>query len=489
MKSSSCRALKLSLSFLFVSAFQMTASYASFIDPKLESWISETESAANPNQFADAETPKQEVIVYLKMPSYHDHSGLAPAQALVEETTFTRSFLRERSKELITMLPLQENRVDYLWSSNAMIVQVDRTALKKLRRDPNVEGIIYNRIVSLDEPKNLQGGHHENKANESKMTYGLQAIHADAAWNQGITGEGVVIGVIDTGVDETHPDLKGKILLKKDFTKENNNLDGDGHGTHVCGTIVGGDASGTQIGVAPGAKIIMAKALDSKGEATLGTLLKAMEWMLDPDGDPSTNDAPRLVSNSWGTSIQFIYGFRNVIRSWRRFGIFPNFAAGNSGPIYLSVNAPGSYPFAFAVGAIDEDSNITSFSSRGPTIWWKGWHPILVRKPEIAAPGLYVKSSIPNGQWDTMSGTSMATPHIAGVAALAFQANPNLTTEALMEILETTGLDRSNKGGDNRYGHGVVQVDKVIERAKAWQVSAPSSFQDKDPSQWEWDTP
>jgi subtilisin family serine protease len=460
-----------------------TRAESSFVDPRLEAWLSISEQGQS---LTDS---KQSIVLYLKPEHFRDHSGLTKARAIFEESKLSLSDLQKKARAIFGEALLKKLNVEYLWSSNALVIEVDRSLLKKLRLSTLVDGIVSNSIVTLDDPKIRASSNSKVKADESKMTYGLQVIHADAAWNQGITGEGVTIGVIDTGVADEHPDLKGKVILKKDFTEDNNNEDGNGHGTHVSGTIVGGAASGVQIGVAPGAKLIMAKAIGSEGSASLSNLLKAMEWMLDPDGNPQTNDAPRLVSNSWGASSQFTYGFRNAVRSWRRFGIFPNFAAGNSGPKKLSANAPGSYPFSFAVGAIDEDMNITKFSSRGPVLWWKVWHPQIIKKPDISAPGLYVTSAVPPSNYQALSGTSMATPHIAGVVALALQVNPKLTTEDLIEILDTSGLDRSGKGVDNLYGHGVIQVDKVIEKARTWKVSSSSSFQDRDPSLWEWDTP
>jgi subtilisin family serine protease len=478
---------------LLISTSSMTS--AALVDPSLENW-SAMPTAAN---FSGIQ--EKQVIVFLKPSAFKNRTGFSHQMALFQERRDSMNFLKEKAKEISTFA--SQPKADYLWSSNAMILSIDRAGLKKLSNRSDIDGIIENRIVTLDRPIMNDV---KTKADESSMSYGLQMLHVTEAWNRGLTGEGVVVGVIDTGVDETHPDLVGKILLQKDFTADNNNKDCYGHGTHVSGTIVGGHESGVAIGVAPGAKIIMAKVLDCEGSGTLANILKAMEWMLDPDGNPNTNDAPKIVSNSWGGSNQFIYGFRNAVRSWRRFGILPSFAAGNSGDYYFTVNAPGSYPFSYTVGAVDENMDVTYFSSRGPTIWWKNFYPVFYKKPNISAPGLDVLSAIPEnsvigeelksrgkglvqGKWARLSGTSMATPHLSAVAALALQANPNLSVEDLAEILNSTALDHNGKGRNNSSGNGIVQVDQVIGKAKSWQVSSPSSFQDKDPSLWEWETP
>ncbi|MBN8554747.1 MAG: S8 family serine peptidase [Deltaproteobacteria bacterium] len=478
----------------------------SFIDPSLQDW------SAQPtvNHFAGVE--KREVIVFLKSPRYQNRSGLSQQMALFQEKNYSTNFLKDKTTEFSAIIGQQKAK--FLWSSNAIVISIDKNSLKQLSKNSDVDGIVENKTVTLDQPIFVNNN---LKTDESSMTYGLQVIHAKSAWEKGIDGTGVVVGVIDTGVDETHPDLVGKILLKKDFTRDNDNKDCNGHGTHVSGTIVGGNASGTTIGVAPGAKIIMAKVLDCNGSASLATLLSAMEWMLNPSGDANKNDAPKIISNSWGGSTQFMYGFRNIVKTWRRFGILPAFAAGNSGSSYFSVNAPGSYPFSFTIGAVDENLELTSFSSRGPTIWWNKFYPVFYTKPNISAPGLDVLSALPEnstivealkrmgkeviehtpekngGHWARISGTSMATPHVSAVAALALQANPKLSVEDLATILNSTALDQRGKGMNNKFGNGIVQVDQVIEKAKTWQLTNQSSsrsfFQDKDPSLWVWDTP
>lgn len=462
-----------------------------FVDPSLEAW-----SVARSKQSNLGEDSRR-VIVFLKPGRFMDHTGLSISNAIAEEQAFVSSALQMKAAELAAIV--RDRRPSTLWSSNAVVLNLSKRGLEALRERAEIEAIVENRAITLDDPV-VRGI--ENKTDEAQLTYGLQVIHAKEAWDAGYTGKGIVVGVIDTGVDSDHPDLKDKVILRKDFTPDNDNRDYHGHGTHVSGTIAGGRESGKAIGVAPDAKIIMAKVFNAQGGATLEGLLKAMEWMLNPDGDPNTADAPRLVSNSWGSGSQFSYGFRNAVRAWKRFNIIPVFAAGNSGSMMFTVNAPGSYPFSFAVGAIDENLNITSFSSRGPTLWWKSWHPQFVTKPNIAAPGLNVYSSISadssyaksqkiEGRWVTMSGTSMATPHISGISALILQANPKLTEEEVQSILVSTTLDRGAKQMNNRFGNGIAQADKAVEKAKVWQTNSNSHsfFRDRDPSQWEWDTP
>lgn len=182
--------------------------------------------------------------------------------------------------------------------------------------------------------------------------------------------------------------------------------DDNGHGTHVTGTMVGDDGAGNQIGVAPGARWIAAKAFTGGGSGESSWLLAAGEWMLAPtdgDGTPHPEWAPDVINNSWGGGAGLDEWYRPMVQAWRAAGIFPAFANGNAGPGAGTAGQPGNYPDSFAVGATDSADMVASFSSRGPS-------PYGEFKPEVAAPGVGIRSSIPGGGYANLSGTSMATP-------------------------------------------------------------------------------
>lgn len=474
-----------------------------FVDPRLEAWRSTKDAPG-----AIPETRR--VIVFLNVDSFTNRSGASRLSALVDERASARTQIQMDAAEILAGLGsrgnfISQQKPETLWASNAFMISLDRKSISKVANHPRVEGIIEDYSIQYEAPLTADQTQSRVTTDETIMTYGLQKINVEAAWDRGITGKDVLVGIIDTGIDRNHPELKDKVVAYKDFTDDNDTVDYHGHGTHVAGTIAGSRAfdleraATTQpttlpsempkaIGVAPEAKLVVAKVFNKSGQSSLASLLKAMEWVLDPDGDPNTDDAPRVVSNSWGAPHQFSYGFRNVVRNWRRFEVFPSFAAGNSS-WYLMIAAPGSYPFSFAIGATDENHDRAFFSSRGPTIWWKNWYPVFFTKPDIAAPGLDVYSAFPGGIYKVWSGTSMAAPHVTGVIALALQAKPFLKVADLEQILQTSALDRGREGKDNRFGSGVIQVDRVLETLNRWQNTSLSSFQDKDPRQWEWVTP
>ena len=186
--------------------------------------------------------------------------------------------------------------------------------------------------------------------------------------------------------------------------------------------------------------------------------------MTDPDGNPATADQPAVINNSWAAPGANDTWFRPMVRRWLELGIVPVFAAGNSGPDTGSVGNPASYPESLAVGAIGEDNVVAPFSGRGPVVWddEDGTGPAAGTtfiKPDIAAPGVGITSSVGTG-YLSYSGTSMAAPHVAGVAALLHQANPALTAAA----------DRGHAEGHRRRprprGHGLRLRQRAPRRAE-----------------------
>lgn len=287
----------------------------------------------------------------------------------------------------------------------------------------------------------------------------LRAARAD------VDGRGVRVGILDTGIDEDHSDLHGKLLAFKNFTEDddrNGPFDNHGHGTHVAGTIAGGAHSGTAIGVAPGARLIVGKIFDSDGGGDEAEVLGGLQWIADPDGNPATDDAPSIVSNSWGNGVPggdpaSKWNCR-AIDTWRKLSILPVFAAGNSGPRERTVATPAGCPGALAIAATDMNDVIAPFSSRGPVVWSTG----TVVKPSLSAPGVNVYSSAPNGRYATMSGTSMATPHVAGVAALYLQTHPGVSPDAISNALMGGVIDLGPAGADITFGTGRLDAVKAL---------------------------
>ena len=354
------------------------------------------------------------------------------------------------------------------WLINAVAFSGTPDEVRAVAADPAVESVDLDAAVVLTD-----AGHIDSTPfpGSGSGDWGVPAIRAPAAWSAfGVRGAGVRVGTIDTGVNASNPDLAGKVVAWRDFVGSSPTpVDDNGHGTHTAGTIAGGSAGGGPIGVAPESRLIVAKAMGANGVGAGSALLAAAEWMTDPDGDPATADQPGIVSNSWSASSANDTWFRPMIRRWLELGIVPVFAAGNTGPGAGSIGSPAGYPEAIAVGAIDTDDSVPGFSSRGPIVWQNpdGLGPeagTLLAKPDLVAPGVGIVSSVGSG-YLTYSGTSMAAPHVAGVAALVRQANPGLPPAAVADILRSSAVDLGAAGPDPATGMGRVDAVRAVEAA------------------------
>lgn len=358
--------------------------------------------------------------------------------------------------------------IDEFWAANAMYADVSNSVLQELSQNDDVAQITLDRVIPFQEPPAVEEDEGSEIMDDEHYTYGLKMLGVDqvmTAYN--LSGTGVTVGVLDTGIDASHPDLQGKVVAWKDWSGDEAEepRDKHGHGTHCAGTIAGGKASGRQIGVAPNAKLVIGRIFGDKGNASLAGILGAMNWVTDPDGDPETNDAPRVVSNSWGGSqgsMEDEKAMWNLVQGWRSLNMVPVFAAGNSGPWPKTVGTPGGYPHSFAVGATNAKDKATGFSSRGP-ITWDGVKHI---KPDISAPGNAILSAKPGGGYQKMSGTSMACPHVSGLVALVLEANPAYSVDQVEDLLESTAKDLGNNGKDNTYGHGRADIKAAIDQLK-----------------------
>ncbi|MET9588014.1 S8 family serine peptidase [Streptomyces sp. NPDC006539] len=263
---------------------------------------------------------------------------------------------------------------------------------------------------------------------KSALADSTAQIGAPQVWSEGDTGKGVKVAVLDTGIDAEHPDLAGQVDSSASFVPNEDVADYQGHGTHVASTIAGtGSASdGKEKGVAPGARLEIGKVLNSEGSGQDSWIIAGMEW--------AARDAQaKIISMSLGGGGDHTDPMSQAVdRLSRETGALFVIAAGNGGP--HSIGSPGAADAALTVGAVDSTDQLADFSSTGP----RGGDAGL--KPEITAPGVDILAARSHynrgsGYYTTMSGTSMATPHVAGAAALLAAAHPDWTGPQLKEAL------------------------------------------------------
>jgi len=348
------------------------------------------------------------------------------------------------------------------WVMNAIFIPSGDLALARvLAARPEVAGIKPEPVFAIPDVVS------EPAAATQVVEWNMAKIRADQVWET-TTGEGVVVANIDTGVRYTHDALVNQYRgnTGTGFDHDGNWSDPTGrcksgpcdnvdHGTHTMGTMVGSGG----IGVAPGAQWIACKGC-ATGQKCFGSdLVACAQWVMDPLGGADGAGQPDVVNNSWGGSSGSDW-FLSFVQSWRAAGIFPAFSAGNSGPSCESVGSPGDYAISFAAGATNNADQVALFSARGPSAFG-------VVKPDVSAPGVSVNSSIAtsDNSYAAYSGTSMASPHVAGTVALVWASKPSLkgnvaATERLLRENAVPLISSEDCGGTayqlpgNVYGSG-----------------------------------
>ncbi|MFI6095315.1 S8 family serine peptidase [Lentzea sp. NPDC051213] len=296
-------------------------------------------------------------------------------------------------------------------------------------------------------------------------------IGAPAAWQAGLDGAGVTVAVVDTGIDAGHPDVAAKLTAVENFSDEPDAIDRHGHGTHVAATIAGtGSASGTKYkGVAPAAKLVIAKVFNGAGEADTSQVLAGIEW--------AARSGAKIVNLSLGGDVTDGTDELSTLvdQLAAETGVLFVVAAGNNGPANRSITTPGTAASALTVGAVDRQNKLAPFSSTGPRI---GDASV---KPEINAPGLGVVAARAAGtsmgapvddRYTAASGTSMATPHVAGAAALLAQQHPDWSAQTLKNALVTSAADV----GMPWYQQGAGRLDVARAVTQKATATAAASF-------------
>ncbi len=458
---------------------------------KIEPWVIEHTMGSQEAEF----------IVVLR-----DQADLTPAARLrgrAAKGRFVRDALYAKAQE--TQAPLLrwlgERGIPFqsFYIVNAMLVRGTLATAQAIAARPEVDRIEGNPTIRILEPAPPEASRAAPAAPSQTLTIepGVSYIRAPDVWAAGYTGQGIVIGSADTGVQWNHPALINHYrgwdgsAAHHDYNWHDSvhsgggvcgpdspfPCDDDDHGTHTTGTAVGSDGGANQIGVAPGAKFIACRNMD-QGNGTPARYLECMEWFLAPypvggttaQGDPAL--APDITTNSWTCPASEGCGWSTLqagVEAQRAAGIMFVAAAGNSGPSCSSVSdPPGIYDASYTVGAFDAGTGtLASFSSLGP-VTVDGSNRL---KPDLSAPGVYVRSSVRNSLYATLSGTSMATPHVAGSVALLWSAYPSLRnaipqTENILDqaAVDVPSSSCSSSGVPNDlYGWGRLDVKAAFD--------------------------
>lgn len=323
---------------------------------------------------------------------------------------------------------------------NGFSAQLPAAAIDALAKNPNVFSISLDKVVSIN------------------LNVAAPTVNSDDLWAEGYDGTGVTVAVVDTGI-YPHQDLGNRIIGFKDFVgTKTSPYDDHGHGTH-CAGIIGANGA-TYKGAAPACNFVGVKVLNKQGSGTWSGIISGIDWVVQ---NKATYNI-KVISMSLGgtvTQSSTTDPVCGAVRNAWNAGITVCIAAGNSGPSASTIGTPGNEPMIICVAAADDknttsitDDGIASFSSRGPTPI-DGW-----AKPDIAAPGVYI-ISLDNAAtgYVSMSGTSMATPMVAGICAQYYEANPSASPNTVKNAVTTSGRVLA---GYNNYAQGSGLIDAYL---------------------------
>ena len=448
------------------------------ISPAFEQYLSE----CGPND-------KRDAIVIYRAPMSEDERHLGRLRALGKRLDYVRAraaaqgpiqaklmedYKRAGSKHLSNKSGRRELEIAPIGANTLPVAsaQITRKTLPALASQQNVVAILPNQRIHLIKPKEVDYSELSRQENKDGLTWGLKHLEIPALWKKiKGKGKGIKVAVLDTGVHSVHPALGDRV---KDFIvvdplgrriKATPAFDCGSHGTHVCGTIAGGKTpDGVSIGIAPEATLLVAGVL--VGDATLQSLIEGITWAIEKGAD--------IINMSLGFTYYeplFAEVFAMLIE---QYGILPAVAIGNES--HGNSRSPGNAYNAFSVGAVEKmprgKIDVPFFSSGASLIFPEAEQGARVDKPDVVAPGVQVFSCIPpertadgTYEYTYMDGTSMATPHVAGVAALLMAAKPQAQVPEIINALKDTAKHPSGTGGrpDNRWGYGVIQPLEALK--------------------------
>ncbi|RLO01466.1 hypothetical protein DYB28_015673, partial [Aphanomyces astaci] len=405
-------------------------------------------------------------------------SSIAHVRSLLESNMETS---QRAAVELLSSQPkaLTTRVESYYINGNMHVYGVNRDVVDELAKVDNVARIRrpvaaqVNSVTSEDDEFDvgIPQGWADNNTTSGRAAneWGIDLIGAPAVWANGNRGDGIVVGIIDTGVLHTHDDLKGNWRSTYGWfdaiEKSPTPIDIDGHGTHIAGSAVGQNG----IGVAPGATWIACRGCLTPAYCAEEVLIACAQWMMCPTDatgkNPKCELAPDVINNSWGDEVNS-NAYQAVVDAWRAADIIPVFCNGSTGSKCSTTWTPAGYKNVIGVGNLGFDDKLSTKSSRGPMADGR-------IKPDVSAPGTEIRSAsnTGNSEYKIMSGTSMATPHVVGAIALYLSANKGAKYDQVYKAFTTTAdtatltPNNENCGGvsdskypNNNYGFGRINV-------------------------------
>lgn len=342
---------------------------------------------------------------------------------------FEESHMSDKAEQVLMEKGMDVEKFEL---TNGVVVRGNLNAIEALSKDLGIRHIeVDQEVMALAKPEKppvTQPG--------QTVEWGINTVKATEVWNS-YDGSGVKVAIIDTGIDTSHPDLavQGGVNYVK---RAKGYQDDNGHGTHVAGIVGALNNDLGVVGVAPNVDLFAVKVLDSRGSGYLSDVIRGIDW--------SVMNGMDVINMSLGANSGSI-ALEDALIKAENAGIISVAAAGNDAS---AIDFPGAYSSTIAVGAIDSQYNLATFSSVGSEL-------------DVVAPGVSILSTYKDGTYKVLNGTSMATPHVAGLAALFKEKNPGATLSDFRNLLQTTSTDLGDSGFDIEYGHGLPDAVLLLQ--------------------------
>lgn len=423
-------------------------------------------------------------------PGDQERPVAAVVQALQEQTRAAMTDLKSVLDEQFNLGNIKDFRE--LWIINGFAARVNKEGLQSLAAQGQIDSIRLDRALPLSASRNpldaltktgdMPAAAATNTGpGSSQIPWNLELIKAPAVWQEGLSGKDIVVAIMDTGVDPSHPALLGKYrgnlpghsnttswfdVTASPGNEHRSPQDPYGHGTHVAGIILGGNGLREPLGVAPGAHWIGVNIFED-GLTWDSKITQAFQWLLAPGGNPA--NAPHIINCSWASRPEYVSDYLQweILHKLEQAGIFVVFAAGNNG--FEGPGSPASYPHTFSAGALKREGDTVTaadFSSRGPV----NWQGINFIKPEITAPGMNIRSAWLKGGYTVLDGTSTAAAHVSGSAALLLEAQPGISPAEIGRRLKQSAQwfpswSALGERPNGTYGYGLLDIAAAIRVA------------------------
>ena len=470
-------------------AILLVAASFGIVSPDLESRLATTQS----NQLLTVHIVLKEQFDAKLLNSLVD--GMPKPARRMEVARVLQQFSAEKQAGLLGYLASQKGQatdVQSLWILNAVYCKATPAVIRAVAARPEVNYVNYDLAY---QPNLLEEDAKPAAPSTDGIAWGVRKINAPAVWALGYTGAGIVCGHIDTGCNYNHPDLADHMWTDPNYphhgwnfeSSTNDPMDASGHGTHTSGTVASDGTDGTQCGVAPDAQIMACRVRTVADSVAESQCWDAMQFVVSPPLSPS--NGADLYTMSLGWTIAWAphqASWRATADNVNAAGVIEVVAAGNERGTAIpnACRCPGNCPppwwnpqntgvgtlgGVISIGATDSSDVIASFSSPGPVTWstvapYNDYpYPPGLTRPDVSGPGVDITSCNYTGSGYTMmSGTSMATPHTAGVVCLMLSKNPNLSPAVVDSILELTALDLGTTGKDDDYGAGRIDALEAV---------------------------